>query len=177
MGSTRQLLIALLAGGTLALAALGASPAAAGADTVWLCKPGAQPNPCRGSLETTVYSSSGESRVVRPRNARRPRIDCFYVYPTVSEERGPNSDRDPDRTEVAIAEYQAARFSQRCRVFAPMYRQLTLASIASPPPEDEFRRAAWRAYRDVRDAFLLYLRRFNRGRGFVLIGHSQGSYL
>jgi Protein of unknown function (DUF3089) len=29
----------------------------------------------------------------------------------------------------------------------------------------------------VRDAFRLYLRRYNRGRGFVLIGHSQGTYM
>lgn len=177
MRPTPERLVTAAAACALAFALLAAGPAGAAADTVWLCKPGVQPNPCRGSLETTVYSSSGESRVVHPRNARRPRVDCFYVYPTVSEERGPNSDREPGRTEEAIAEYQAARFSQRCRVFAPMYRQLTLASIASPPPEEEFRRAAWIAYRDVRDAFLLYMRRFNRGRGFILVGHSQGSYL
>jgi hypothetical protein len=58
-----------------------------------------------------------------------------------------------------------------------MYRQLTLSSIASPPSEEELRAAARLAYRDVRDAFRLYLRRYNRGRGFVLIGHSQGTYM
>jgi len=167
----------LLAGIAVAIAALvaGASPAAA--KTVWLCKPGVQPTPCRGSLETTVYSSSGDSHVERPRNARRPPIDCFYVYPTVSQQPGPNSDRRVEPQQEMIAKYQAARFSQRCRVFAPMYRQLTLATIASPPPEDELREAGYRAYRDVRNAFLDYLRNYNHGRGFVLIGHSQGSYM
>ena len=152
-----------------------ASPA--GAKTVWLCKPGAQPNPCRGSLATTVYSSSGDAHVEQPANARRPKIDCFYVYPTVSEQRGPNSDREVEPQEETIAKYQAARFSQRCRVFAPMYRQLTLLTIANPPPEDELRAAGLRAYRDVRNAFRDYLRNYNHGRGFVLLGHSQGSYM
>jgi hypothetical protein len=58
-----------------------------------------------------------------------------------------------------------------------MYRQLTLATIASPPPEDELRQAGYRAYRDVRNAFLDYIRNYNHGRGFVLIGHSQGTYM
>jgi hypothetical protein len=169
---------AVLAVALLAFAAwLSAAPAPASARTVWLCKPWDRPNPCRGGLDTTFYSTSGEARAESPSNARRPRIDCFYVYPTVSQEMGPNSDREPDEQEVAIAEYQAARFSQRCRVFAPMYRQLTLSSIAAPPPDEEFRAAGRRAYRDVRDAFLDYLRNHNRGRGFVLIGHSQGSYM
>ena len=30
---------------------------------------------------------------------------------------------------VSIAEYQAARFSQHCRMFAPVYRQSTMASL------------------------------------------------
>src|SRR5688572_5163695 len=158
-------------------AALLAVAPAAEAKTVWLCKPGKADNPCLGSLETTHYSSSGSSHVANPRNARRPRIDCFHVYPTVSEQMGPNSDREVEPQQEAIAEYQAARFSQRCRVFAPMYRQLTLSSIASPPSEEELRAAARLAYGDVRDAFRLYLRRHNRGRGFVLIGHSQGTYM
>ena len=34
-----------------------------------------------------------------------------------------------------------------------------------------------RQYDDVRDAWRHYLERDNRGRGVVLIGHSQGSYI
>ncbi|MEA2457251.1 MAG: hypothetical protein QOC95_223, partial [Thermoleophilaceae bacterium] len=30
----------------------------------------------------------------------------------------------------SIALFQAARYSQTCRIFAPMYRQLTLSGIA-----------------------------------------------
>src|SRR5262245_46367658 len=146
---------------------------AAGAKTVWLCKPGKKPDPCRESLKTTVVESNGASHVETPRNARRPKIDCFYVYPTVSEDPGRNSEKSIDPEEISIAEYQASRFSQQCRVFAPMYRQLTLANLFSGTPATAAEAAL--AYSDVRSAFLRYLHTYNHGRGFVLLGHSQGT--
>ena len=128
-----------------------------GGDTVWLCEPGVEPNPCRESLETTVQAEDGSSTVESPGLAERPKIDCFYVYPTVSEDPGQNSDLSIDPEHEAIARYQAGRFSQRCRVWAPMYRQATLASIAGG--NNESRAAALRfAYEDVRAAWLDYLR-------------------
>ncbi|MGA8219482.1 MAG: DUF3089 domain-containing protein, partial [Solirubrobacterales bacterium] len=139
--------------------------------TTWLCKPGARPDPCAGSLRTTVIDSSGQSHVENPKNAKRPPIDCFYVYPTVSDDKSENSDLSIDPEEISIAQYQASRFSQRCRVFAPMYRQLTLQGLNSTPPPD----ALLTAYGDVRAAWKEYMRRYNHGRGVVLIGHSQGS--
>ena len=33
------------------------------------------------------------------------------------------------------------------------------------------------AYADVREAWRTYLRKYNHGRGVVLIGHSQGSFV
>jgi hypothetical protein len=102
----------------------------AAARTVWLCKPRASPDPCRESLKTTIFTSSGASHVENPPNARRPKFDCFYVYPTVSEQPGPNADKTIDPQETAVAEAQAARYSRHCRVYAPVYRQLTLSSIA-----------------------------------------------
>jgi len=149
-----------------------AAPASAGAKTVWLCKPGKSPNPCRESLETTVVSSTGASRVENPRNARRPKFDCFYVYPTVSEQPGNNANKDIDPQQTAIAQYQASRYSRHCRVFAPVYRQLTLASLFNGTATAE---NALLAYSDVLEAWKDYLRKFNHGRGVVLIGHSQGT--
>src|SRR3954464_11699415 len=84
-----------------------ALPAGAHAATTWLCKPGASPNPCFGSLQTTVTDSSGASHVENPRNARKPKIDCFYVYPTVSDDKTENSDLSIDPEETSIAQYQA----------------------------------------------------------------------
>jgi hypothetical protein len=161
--------------GLLALAFLtlaAAAPAAQG-DVVWLCRPGLADDPCTGSLATTVAEPDGTTRTVALGAAPRPRIDCFYVYPTVSEQLGANADKRREAAQIAIARYQAARFRQRCRVFAPMYRQATLAGLAVPAlrTPDALRLA----YGDVLEAWRAYLRDDNRGRGFVLIGHSQGS--
>jgi hypothetical protein len=161
---------------TVLAVALGAATAVlpvdvAGAEVVWLCKPGAQPNPCRDSLKTTVYSSSGESRVENPALPSDPPIDCFYVYPTVSGQPSTNANKDKDPELNAIARYQAARYSQVCRVFAPVYRQQTLAGLGAGGSAA----ALQLAYGDVREAWAEYLAKENHGRGFVLLGHSQGS--
>ena len=150
----------------------GPAAAAPPDDTVWLCKPGAQPNPCEGSLETTVVSPDGQSSVETPKQSKR-RIDCFYVYPTVSDQQGPNADLTIDPQQVAVAQQQAARFSQHCRVFAPMYRQLTISALSRPP--EELIGPAQIAYGDVAAAWRNYLEHYNKGRGVVLIGHSQGT--
>lgn len=149
-----------------------ASAGAAEAKTVWLCKPGQEPNPCYQSLQTTVISSEGAAQVVDTRISGSPKVDCFYVYPTVSDQPTTNATLEIDPQQTAIARFQASRFSQRCRVFAPMYRQLTLAGIDEPSLP---RSALELAYGDVAAAWREYMREHNRGRGVVLIGHSQGT--
>ncbi len=152
-----------------------AAVAAPGADakTKWLCKPGADPNPCKGSLKTTVFDSAGGSTVETAKNARKPKYDCFYVYPTVSEQPTENANKQVDPQQTAIAQYQAARYSEDCKVYAPMYRQATLAGISDPGNVDPGIFA--KAYGDVLAAWKNYLRNYNKGRGVVLIGHSQGA--
>ena len=159
----------------LAVAALLLLAGPASARTVWLCKPGLAQNPCLTPLDTTVLLANGEARQARVRRARRPAIDCFYVYPTVSGQPTINANRRIEAEQRAVARQQASRFSEVCRPFAPVYRQLTLAAITRP--EDVPPRAARRAYLDVRNAWREYLRRHNRRRGVVLIGHSQGAYI
>jgi hypothetical protein len=163
-----------LAGFLLAAALAAAHPSTAHADVVWLCKPGEEPNPCHESLETTVQSADGSSRIENPPLAANPPIDCFYVYPTVSGQPTTNANKDKDEELIEIARYQAQRYSQRCRVYAPVYRQLTLLSINAATAEQRAEGAKL-AYGDVREAWRDYLARYNHGRGFVLIGHSQGT--
>jgi pimeloyl-ACP methyl ester carboxylesterase len=144
--------------------------------TVWLCKPGIPSNPCEPGFDTTLISPSGQilgTQSVKP--DRKRKFDCFYVYPTVSDDKSTNSDLSIDPEERSIALYQAARYSLHCRVFAPMYRQVTLQGIlggGSIPPE-----AQLLAYGDVLAAWETYLRNYNHGRGVVLIGHSQGTFV
>jgi hypothetical protein len=114
--------------------------------------------------------------VIHPEATRHPAIDCFYVYPTVSDQKTGNSNLQVDPEQRSIALYQAARYSQDCRVFAPMYRQETLAGIGSGSPPTTTPNPAL-ALSDVEHAFQTYLHRYNHGRGFVLIGHSQGAFI
>jgi hypothetical protein len=162
-----------LAGGAAATM-LAAAPVRA--DVVWLCRPGQQPDPCRETQRTTYAVPGGATRTTDDPLPADPPIDCFYVYPTVSQQLGVNASKAKADELTAIARYQAARYSQECRVFAPVYRQLTLASIYTGTTAA---RAAGRkiAYADVREAFQQYLAQDNGGRGFVLLGHSQGAGL
>ncbi len=158
--------------GLLPALVLLATAAPAGAEVEWLCKPQVEPNPCVGDLTTTIERPDGSDKVVYPEVPRHRGIDCFYVYPTVSEDPGANSDKSRDPEMDAIAKYQAQRFSQYCRVYAPIYRQRTLAAIAAGGNQD----AAFNlAFGDVVEAWKEYLARENNGRGVALIGHSQGS--
>ena len=140
----------------------------------WLCRPGRQ-DACAVDLTTTVISASGElTRENFSPDANAP-IDCFYVYPTVSNDPGGNSDMVPGPEEKAVIRAQFARFASKCRPYAPMYRQVTLSALraalsGSPIPTD---RAL--AYDDVLDAWNYYLEHDNHKRGVVLIGHSQGA--
>ena len=161
--------------GAVALVTAGAALAVASpahADVQWLCKPQVEPNPCAGDLTTTIERPDGSDKVVHPKVRRHRGIDCFYVYPTVSEDPGTNSDKSRDPEMDAIAKYQAQRFSQYCRMYAPIYRQRTLAAIAAGGNQD----AAFNlAFADIVEAWKEYLAHENHGRGVALIGHSQGS--
>ena len=128
--SRRSLAIALSCAAFLLLA-LGASGASA--STTWLCKPGLASNPCAPGLGTTVISPTGEPQgTLTPAKTKNPKIDCFYVYPTVSNQPTPQATKRIDPEERSIALYQAARYSSDCRIYAPMYRQVTLAGLSSP---------------------------------------------
>jgi len=139
---------------------------------VWLCKPDKPQDPCLTSLNSTAIGPDGTKHVANAAPATDPKIDCFYVYPTVSEQTTTNANLTIDPAEVGVAIAQAARYSQVCRVYAPMYRQGTIASIASRSTK-----SGAIAFRSLLAAWKDYLARYNNGRGIVLIGHSQGSFI
>ena len=139
---------------------------------VWLCKPGQTPNPCLADLTTTVITAGGTKTVEKSSPAADPKIDCFYVYPTVSQQKTANANLDIEVAETSVAIAQASRYSQTCRVFAPMYRQVTIAGL-----NDRTEAPGRIAFQDVLAAWNDYLDRYNDGRGVVLIGHSQGTFV
>lgn len=139
----------------------------------WLCRPDTSDDVCDADLDTTVVAADGTTTVEPFHVAEDPAVDCFYVYPTFSDDPTPNSDLVPNDSEGWPTLNQAARFAQVCRLFAPVYRQITMAALfGGSAPTEESREIA---YADVLDAWRHYLANDNEGRGVVLIGHSQGA--
>jgi hypothetical protein len=166
----RTLLVGVV--GAAALMVPGIAASAASAETAWLCKPGLSNNPCLSSEETTVETGFGFNFIEHAKPASNPPVDCFYVYPTVSSQVGPNANLNIDPEETQIAIDQASRFSQVCTVYAPIYPQITILGLLKGEVTPK---TVATAYIGVATAFDEYLARFNKGRGIVLIGHSQGA--
>ena len=141
----------------------------------WACRPD-RLAACAVDLSTTVLGRDGHVTIERARLDPKAPVDCFYVYPTVSTDTTTNSDLVPDAAERNVVRLQFARFGTKCRLFAPMYRQLTLAAMgranAAGIESPDFLGVG---YEDVRAAWRYYLAHDNGGRGIVLIGHSQGT--
>jgi Protein of unknown function (DUF3089) len=141
---------------------------------IWLCRPGRK-DACTVPQDATAIAADGTTKNEKFTPAKNPPIDCFYVYPTVSNEATGNSDLVINEPEKRVVNAQFARFAAKCRLFAPMYRQVTLTALRAmisgkPIPVDREL-----GYNDVLAAWNYYLAHDNKGRGFVLVGHSQGS--
>ena len=141
-------------GADQAAVANGAAPSRTDAAGVeWLCRPGLPDDPCTADLTTTVIPESGRATLAPASPAANPSVDCFYVYPTVSEQSGVVANLHVDPSETAVARIQASRFSQVCKVYAPVYPQLTLAHADRSPERSPvgtslpsmrlFRRPGW----------------------------------
>ncbi|MDQ1181371.1 DUF3089 domain-containing protein [Rhodococcus sp. SORGH_AS_0301] len=147
---TRALLLVAALFGSLFLSVPAASAAPS---TTWLCRPGTA-DPCGGGTDAPV--------------------DCFYVYPTASLQpaQSANLDASPELAFAAAA--QARPFGSVCNVWAPVYRQATLLSLATAdgPARDA---ALAEAYVDIDRAWTDFLAQRDSNRGVVLLGHSQGS--
>jgi hypothetical protein len=155
-----------------------AAQAARAPATVWLCRPGLHDDPCAPSQTTTRFTPTGQPLgVAQALPARHARVDCFYVYPTVSDQKRLVATRAIAQEERSVALYQAARYSRVCRVFAPVYRQYTLQALGPRASEVAPGFVSPAGYADVVQAWRTYLRKYNHGRGVVFIGHSQGTFV
>lgn len=174
--------LGLMAGLALSSAACAQAPVAPtapndyGKTENWLCLPGRQ-DACAVDQTTTIVQADGKTSTEAFKPISNAGYDCFYVYPTVSTDPGGNSDMVIDEAERRVVEQQLARFAGQCRVYAPMYRQVTLAALRAVMMGQTSPGNGVLAYTDVADAWNWYLTHENKGRGVVIMGHSQGSRL
>ncbi len=144
----------------------------------WLCKPGLANNPCEVNIDATIVKADGSTELQKFTGNPNAPIDCFYVYPTVSLDPFTQSDLIPGAEEFNVVKSQLARLGSQCRIFAPMYRQVSLGALRarmSGGPAVPTRGTPADANADVDDAWAWYLANENKGRGVVILGHSQGS--
>lgn len=143
-------------------------------DEAWLCKPDRQ-DICAAPVTRATINAQGA--VIREELQAHPAapVDCFYIYPTISTDPNGNSSLVPGPGERRAVAHQLALFTSVCRPFAPMYRQVTLAGLRAAMQGNPNAVNAEMAYGDVVAAWRYYLEFENKGRGVVLIGHSQGS--
>lgn len=152
----------------------------------WLCKPG-RTDACSVDLNATAISADGARTVDAFVHAPSEKaVDCFYVYPTVSMQDAELSDLTQESAQFSRVRTQFARYANACRLFAPMYRQVTLKTMAQyatdlkhfDPNAALAAAPQYRtAYGDVVAAWKHYLAHDNGGRGVILVGHSQGAFL
>jgi hypothetical protein len=147
-------------------------PGADAAGIVWLCMPGNADNPCEGNLTVTAIDPSGKQTVETLATAADAPIDCFYVYPTISQQQTLNADLSIDKEERIIATTEVSPFSQVCKVYAPIYPQMTIAALNSGAITNDVMTTA---YDGLLAGFDDYMANYNHGRGIVLMGHSQGA--
>ncbi|MDQ3109785.1 MAG: DUF3089 domain-containing protein [Bacteroidota bacterium] len=108
------------------------------------------------------------------------KVDVFFIHPTMYYKgKSWNADVNDKRTnhlvDVFPMRQQATVFNESCKVYAPRYRQATLASFLNGDGNGAL--AIDTAYADIKRAFEYYLTNYNHGRPIIIAGHSQGTFL
>lgn len=106
-------------------------------------------------------------------------VDVFYIHPTIYESNKYwNADvRDTalnHKTATLAVLNQATVFNGACKVYAPSYRQMTLAGFYTKDTASKWESLRF-AYQDVKAAFQYYMEHYNNGRPFIIASHSQGT--
>ena len=119
--------VALLAAVVAVLLAL---PSGASAATKWLCKPGLKGDACNvGLRHDRVLARRREARASSGRSRARGRSTASTsTRPSATSRRRTRTSASTRRS-ARSREYQAARYTRECRVYAPVYRQTTIAGI------------------------------------------------
>ncbi len=132
-------------------------------------------DPCQQSLATTAVTAAGATSVSSPKPTASATFACFYVYGTVSPEPSVNADLQRGKAEITSALVQATPFSPVCQVYAPIYRQVTVADLETHPDLNFGLAETVTAYDSIKAGFEDFLTHQLDGRPFVVIGDSQGA--
>lgn len=106
--------------------------------------------------------------------------DVFFIHPTSltsnTDQRWNAAIDDVSinvKTDYSSILYQASVFNEKCRVFAPRYRQAHIRAFFENGTDSE--KAFEIAYTDIKTAFIYYLKNYNNDRPIIIASHSQGT--
>jgi hypothetical protein len=113
-------------------------------------------------------------------------VDIFYVYPTLGTNFKDSLGQemiyaDVSKNDERLAAIGNQRFNKEVyagdafNFFSPYYRQITMAVYEDSPNNDRLQEKSQIAVNDIAMAFQYYINHINKGRPFILLGHSQGS--
>src|SRR5262245_44280707 len=119
---TRMMLAAFASAGLMLSGASAHAQAPAKNDyakaETWLCRPDkAKDNYCNVDLSTTVVKADGSETTEAFKADPKAPVDCFYVYPTVSNDPGVLSDMNAGPEEINVVKAQFARLGAKCRLY------------------------------------------------------------
>jgi hypothetical protein len=110
------------------------------------------------------------------------KVDVFFVYPTSWRANGNYPVSDIDNKEMRkwakyYLKFHASVFETIGNIFAPYYRQLDAQFAIKTNPKQAYEYFKGVPKADIMEAFDYYIKNFNNGRPFILLGHSQGSIM
>ncbi len=138
----------------------------------WLAKPGDGANLAEWRPDFADGTPAAPP-ILRPRDAA-----TFFIHPTTYLDRDRwNASLVPDANSEArshtFVRSQASAFNAVSEVWAPRYRQAAFGAFLLK--SEDANQALDLAYRDVRQAFDVFLAAQAAGRPLILAGHSQGA--
>lgn len=109
-------------------------------------------------------------------------VDIFYYYPSSWSKLNASDSiiceiDNPLMLQKAPIQFekQASAFETVGNVYIPFYRQGDAASVLALPPAEQAKVVRGLPTTDATAAFDYYIKHFNNGRPFILVGHSQGA--
>lgn len=130
-------------------------------------------------ITASDYSDMGNWMLIPKKTDKA--TDVFYLYPTAwSMKKGDEpicniDDKSMRKRARYVALGQATAFETAGNIYAPYYRQADASYLLSMSPKRQAECLAGVPGADVLAAFDYYIKHFNKGRPFILAGHSQGA--
>jgi Protein of unknown function (DUF3089) len=132
-------------------------------------------------VKPTDYQQRSHWLYLPSASAKQKRVAVFYLYPSEYERVpggpviGPVDDPGMMRGAQLAFQRQATAFRTIGDIYAPYYRQADAAARAAMPQKEQVKVVAGAPTVDGIAAFKHFLKHFDHGRPFILVGHSLGS--